>query len=97
MDPESKRTVVSKLKIPEEDRAFLREAIDFLSAKRVSDNSLDRFLNGPPDQPLVRLRKRGWEIDDWLGIRHYKFDRGRQCDSVTVPTLPDCHCTGDSV
>jgi hypothetical protein len=102
------KLLVSRLKVPEDDRAFLREAIDFLAAKRADDRFWDAWLNAPPNQPLVRLRKRGWQMDAMLGIEHYevaghhvtvKFDGGRDKDRyiVTVPTLPDCHSAGHSV
>lgn len=102
------KLLVSRLKVPEDDRAFLREAIDFLAANRADDRFWDAWLNAPPDQPLVRLRKRGWQMDAMLGIEHYevaghhvtvKFDGGRDKDRyiVTVTTLPDCHSAGHSV
>jgi hypothetical protein len=114
-EPETKRAArlrrfMSKLKVPEDDRAFLREAIDLLAEKRANDRFWDEYLNQPPsqDQRLFRLRKTGWQMDAMLGIEHYavaghhvtvKFDRERYEDRyiVTVPTLPDCHSAGNSV
>jgi hypothetical protein len=105
------RRLMSKLKVPEDDRVFLREAIDFLAEKRANDRFWDEYLNLPPnqDQRLFRLRKSGWQMDEMLGIEHYevaghrvtvKFDRERHYKEryvVTVPTLPDCHSEGHSV
>jgi len=102
------KRLVSRLKIPEDDRAFLREAIDFLALQRANDRLMDAWRNAPRDQPLVRLRKSGWTMDAMLGIEHYEvaghhvtvtFDKERDKDRyiVKVPTLPDCHTAGHSV
>ena len=99
---------VSRLKLSEDDRAFLREAIDFLALQRANDRLMEAWRNAPPNEPLVRLRKTGWQMDAMLGIEHYevaghhvtvKFDRERGKDRfiVTVPTLADCHSAGHSI
>jgi len=114
-DPETKRIarlkrLVSKLKVPEDDRAFLHEAIDMLAEKQAPERLADKLVFGPRpnNERLVRLRKSGWQMDAMLGIEHYEvaghhvtvtFDRERDKDRyvVTVPTLPDCHTAGYSI
>jgi hypothetical protein len=114
-EPETKhiarlKRLVSKLNVPEDDRAFLHEAIDMLAEKQATERLMDGLVFGPKpnNERLVRLRKSGWTMDAMLGIEHYevaghhvtvKFDRERYKDRyiVTVPTLPDCHSAGHSV
>jgi hypothetical protein len=74
-EPETKRIArlkrsVSKLKVPKDDHAFLREAIDVLTAKRARERAMDAWLNRPQNYPLHRLRKSGWQMDEMLGIEH---------------------------